>query len=61
MVVQVEELDDIFASDGDGSLAFVFEDGEAGDGEVDGGFELGGLEFPAKDCIQLSSHGLISF
>lgn len=40
MVVKLEEIDDIGASHPEASLTLVFEDGEAGNGEVNGGFEL---------------------
>lgn len=56
MVVEVEEFDDIGASHRETSLGLFFEEGEAGDGELNGGFELGGFEFPAKESVELSSH-----
>lgn len=44
MMAKVEELNNIRPRDGMASLALVLEDGKPRDGEVDGGFEFGGLE-----------------
>lgn len=56
MVAELEELEDVAAGLREARLALVLEDGEAGDGEVDEGLELGHPVGSPQEPIQPSSH-----
>lgn len=56
MMVEIEELNDVGASDGESSLTLVFKDGDTRYGEVEGGFEFRGFESPAEKNVEFSSH-----
>lgn len=56
MVTKLEELKNIRAGLGELDLAQVPEDSKARQSKIQKWFELGGLESPSEQSIELSSH-----
>lgn len=59
LVAELEELDDIAAGLGEADSALVLKNGEAGNGEVEGGLELGDPQPSSQQTIHFLPHSRV--